>query len=173
MAANALPLALLAVLLPWSLYRRVRRNIGPQLLEPRRLQARIGVIAAVLVLIAFPTVQRGDLDGLGALLAGGAAGIAVAWYSLRHTRFEQKDGKDYYVPNAKIGLTLSALLIARIAYRLWQVYPLLAQPNPPPQALQAVSTPLTSAIIGLVFGYYLAYFVGILRHPARPAIMAG
>jgi len=154
MAAPALPLALLAILLPWSLYRRVRRNIGPQLLEPRRLKARIGVIAAVVVLIAFPILQRGDFAGLGALLAGVLAGAGVAWYSLRHTRFEQKDGKDYYVPNAKIGLALSTLLLARIAYRLWQVYPLLqappaaaqanaAQAMTSPMALQAMNTPLT------------------------------
>jgi len=170
MAANVLPIAVLAILLPWSIYRRVRRNVGPQLLSPQRLKLRCLALAAVLGLVAWPFLQHGRLDLLGALLAGGVPGVGVAWYAVRHTRFEQKDGKDYYVPNAKIGLTLSALLLARVAYRLFQVYPLLTQPGGPPLgALQAMNTPLTTALIGLVIGYYLAYCIGVLNHPSRPA----
>jgi hypothetical protein len=169
-AAQALPLAALAIVLPWSIYRRIRRSIGPQLLAPRRLKARVAFLLLVLALLGGSWLRAGQDFLLAALAAGAIGGIAVAAYAVRRTRFERKDGLDYYVPNARIGLTLSALLIARIVYRMVQLYPLLLQPGgPPPEALQSMSTPLTGALIGLVLGYYLAYCIGVLRHPSRPA----
>jgi hypothetical protein len=170
MTAHALPLIALAVVLPWSVYRRVRRNLGPQPLVPWRLKTRCTILLAVLGLIALPSLQQQNLPALAALLGAGLAGVGVAAFALRHTRFEQRDGADFYVPNAVIGLVLSALLLARVAWRMVQMYPLLTQPGgPPPDALQALNTPLTTALIGLVLAYYAAYCVGVLRHPARPA----
>jgi hypothetical protein len=146
----------------WAIYRRVRRNIGRQPVTARRMQVRIVILAAVLLLLASRTVHTAELGG--ALLAGLVAGAVLGYVGLRHTKFETTPEGSFYTPHTYIGITVSALLIARIAYRVVEVYPAAraaAQANADPFA-SYVKSPLTLAIFGVVVGYYVLYYMGVL-----------
>jgi len=106
---------------------------------------------------------------LAALLAGAVGGVAVAWFSLRHTKFEMRNGAQVYVPNWIIGLALSLLLLSRMAWRFSQMYPLLAAQGTLPTSFNGVTSPLTAVLLGIVLAYHAAYSIGVLHHPARPA----
>jgi len=170
MAVHVAPIALLALLLPWSIYRRIRRNFGRQPLSPLRQKFRVGVKATIFTLIALGPLAEQQWLAVAAMAAGAALGVALSVYGLRHTRFEQADGAQFYVPNPYIGLTLSALLMARLAWRLWQLWPVLSQPGATlPPAFGGTVGPLTLLMIGALLAYYGAYYLGILRHAASPA----
>lgn len=169
MDAHLAPMAVFAVLLPWSVYRRIRRNIGRQPLAPTRLKLRGGFVFAILALIAWTPVMSLDWMGILALLLGTLAGFGISVFALRHTKFETLDGAHFYVPNAIIGLALSGLLMARLAWRMVQLWPVLSQPDASPPYSFGAMSPLTLAMVGAVLAYYGAYYMGILRHWDNPA----
>jgi hypothetical protein len=163
MAVPALPLALLALIIPFAIYRRVRRNIGRQPLSALRLKIRTGILLTVLVLLAAPPLAHGSLAALTALAAGTFVGTGIGILALRHTRFETVDGAEYYVPHLYLGLALSSLLLGRMGYRLYELYPLMQQPGGMPLSL-APLTPLILALIALLVAYNVAFSIGLLRH---------
>lgn len=164
MAAHILPIAAFAVLLPWSVYRRVRRNIGRQEFSALRLQARAAVVLVILALVLRSVLERDDLvPPLLALIAGGLAGVLVGLQALRHTRFERADGRLTYTPHVWIGVAVSMLLVVRLAWRAVQLWPVLTSPEGLQGHHFGPMSPLTLATLGLVLCYYGAYHLGLVR----------
>lgn len=147
--------------------RRLRRFFGRQPIRTRRMQARIVIVAALVVV--FGSSSAGHPQVLEGLAGGVAAGVALALLGLRLTRFEiGASGGDCYIPNAWIGGVLAAVLLGRLAYRMSVLMPAMDQAQSQQYALQHVThTPLTMAAFGLVFGYYVAYYTGLLVHHRR------
>jgi len=146
-----------------AVYRRVRRNIGRQPVQPVRMRSRIALLAVIGAIIALGAAR--DMNLLGALLAGVAGGTALGWFGLQHTKFDVTEKGYFYTPHTYIGLAVSLLLIGRIAYRLLIVYPTMqttAQADQNPFAAFQRS-PLTLAIFGVLIGYYVFYYAGVLR----------
>ena len=165
---------LIGALVAFAIYRRVRRNIGRQALQPGRMQFRIVVLSIVAALIGFGATR--DMSLLGALLAGVAGGAALGWFGLQHTKFEATAQGKFYTPHTYIGVAVSALLLGRIAYRFLAVYPSMqaaAQADQNPFAAYQKS-PLTLAILGVVIGYYICYYIGVLQRSRNltPALAA-
>jgi hypothetical protein len=159
---RAITLVLVSAFVAWAIYRRIRRSIGRQPVTAGRMQARILILALVLLGLASRVVHSPELGG--ALLAGLAAGAALGYVGLRHTKFETSAEGSFYTPHTYIGVTVSALLIARVVYRFAANYPAAlaaAQANGDPLASYQKS-PLTLAIFGVVVGYYVLYYAGIL-----------
>ena len=157
-----LPLIMGAFILS-AIYRRVRRNIGRQPIQPARMRVRMFMLGVVGALIALGATR--DIDLLGAMAAGIAGGAVLGWFGLRHTKFERTAQGEFYTPHTYIGLAVSLLLIGRIAYRFIVVYPSMqaaahADQNPF-AAFQR--SPLTLAIFGVLIGYYVFYYFGVLR----------
>ena len=157
MTPQALAPAILLPLFAFSLYRRVRRNIGRQPLRATQLKVRIAMLALATFLIT--TSLASGVDLLIWMAIGAAAGIALAYWGVKLTRFESSPQGIFYTPNPYLGIAVSMLLIARIGYRMMQIGPALQSP----QAMTMyTSTPLTMALFGLVIGYYIAFCVGLL-----------
>lgn len=168
---NLVPVLLMAYV-AWRMYRRFRRNVGPQLFRRRRLKIRVGIYAAIVLFLVFyafaghlpQTVTAG-------LFAGLALGVPVGFFGLRLTRFETRPEGRCYVPNTVLGVSLSLLLAARLVYRLLVFSQVGVQTGSHPQFMRS---PLTLFIFGLVAGYYMTYFIGLLTRntdwglPARP-----
>jgi hypothetical protein len=103
---------------------------------------------------------------LGGVLIGGAVGLV----GLRLTRFEIDPVKgDCYVPNPWIGALLTALLLGRLAWRLFETWQMQATAGGAAamQPMGHALTPLTLLVIGLLVGYYIVYFTGLLIHHRR------
>lgn len=153
---------LMVAFVAWAMYRRVRRNIGRQPLKPGRMTFRVGLFGVIGVMSLAAYAHNPQMAG--ALLAGLVGGGALAWLGLRHTKFETTPQGTFYTPHTYIGLFVSVLLLARLAYRFVIVYPAMQvahQASANPFAAYQKS-PLTLAIFGLVIGYYVAYYAGVL-----------
>ena len=164
MDQRAITLVLVSAFVAWAIYRRIRRSIGRQPVSAGRMQTRIVILALALALVVFASRAVHSPELAGALLAGLAAGAALGYVGLRHTKFETTPEGSFYTPHTYIGVTVSALLIARVVYRFAANFPApldAAQANGDPLASYQKS-PLTLAIFGVVVGYYVLYYAGIL-----------
>jgi hypothetical protein len=160
--------------LAWLVWRRVRRQFGRQPIQRKRMIFRIVLFSVIGAALALSGLQRIELaEGLaGGVLIGAALGLL----GLRLTRFEADPVKgDCYVPNPWIGALLTVLLLGRLGWRLMVVWPQM-QHAPvavgqidayPMQPMGGALTPLTMLVIGLLVGYYIAYFSGLLIHHRR------
>jgi hypothetical protein len=156
MASPALPI-LVSGLFAWSIYRRIRRNIGRQPLRPRRAITSITILSLVSVLIVGTSLQNINLPlGFG---GGVLLGALLGFVGLRLTRFETTAEGHFYTPNTHIGIALSVLFAGRIAYHYWPGHAATAQNHAMP-----FQSPLTLFILGLTVGYYIVYQTGILIH---------
>ncbi|MCX5792846.1 MAG: hypothetical protein NTY45_11635 [Elusimicrobia bacterium] len=149
------------------IYRRFRHTFGRQLLRRGRLKLRLGLFAAAgAVLLAHALFSAaGALAGAAGLGIG--AGLAV--WAARHTRFQEEDGKLYYVPHTYTGMVVSALFLGRILYRF------AARFSAGQSGLAGVAAggfgsfssasqnPATLSIFFVLAGYYAGYYYYLLR----------
>jgi hypothetical protein len=145
-------------LFAWSLYRRVRRNIGRQPLRPGRAKRSIVILSLVSVVIVGTSLQNTNLllGFGGGLLLGALLGFA----GLKLTRFETTDEGHFYIPNTHIGVALSVLFVGRLAYK----YIATGHATTARNSGMPFQSPLTLFIFGLTVGYYFVYQAGILIH---------
>ena len=171
MPAHLTSYLIMLPLLAWMVWKRVSRQFGRQPIRRKRMIARIVIFALIGCLLALSGLQQLALaEGLlGGILIGGAVGLV----GLRLTRFEVDPVKgDCYVPNPWIGALLTALLLGRLAWRMLEVWhqmqlaPAAAGGVAAMQPMGQALSPLTMLVIGLLVGYYIAYFTrcGRIRH---------
>jgi MFS family permease len=152
-------------LMAWVVWRRVSRQFGRQRIQRKRMIFRIVMFAAIGGLLALSGLHQIELaEGL---LGGVLIGAAIGLLGLRLTRFEVDPVKgDCYVPNPWLGAVLTVLLLGRLAWRLMAAWsPLQGASAMPPTGHEF--SPLTMLVIGLLVGYYVAYFSGLLVHHRR------
>jgi hypothetical protein len=158
-APQQVVVAVLIPLIAWRLYRRVRSHIGRQTSRLRRHWTAVIFFPIVATLVALGA--RTHPEALAGLGAGALVGVGLAIWGLRLTRFERTAQGYFYTPNAHIGIALSVVFIARIAWRLFELEEMSGHAAAPPQAFAA--SPLTLVIFGALVGYYTAYAAGLLR----------
>ncbi len=169
MSPNVIVPVVVAPLIVWRLYMRLRRNFGRQPIRPKRMWTRVAILSGVIVLFALDGL-RGPLLAEG-LVVGLLGGVVLGIVALRFTHFEIDGTNDYYTPHPWIGLGLTALLLARLLYRFMALYPLMTHAAAAGGYAAYQRSPLTMAIFGLLFGYYIAYYAGLLIHHRR--VLAG
>lgn len=154
------------------IWRRVSRQFGRQRIRRKRMIARIVIFAIVGCLLALSGFR--SLALAEGLLGGVLIGAAIGLVGLQLTRFEVDPRKgDCYVPNPWIGALLTLVLLARLGWRLLVMWPqlqqaqMMAATGAPPHPFGHVSTPLTMLVIGLLIGYYIVYYSGVLVHHRR------
>lgn len=146
-------------LLAWRAYSRFRRMVGRQRLSRVRPWITLAVFPALILVLAY--FSQTQAERLWWLAAGLVAGSSLGVYGLRRTRFEPTPEGLFYTPNAHLGIALSLLFVARILYRLVEVYAM--GPKIPAGMQDFVRSPLTLAVFGLLAGYYIAYAAGLVR----------
>jgi hypothetical protein len=149
-------------------WRRVRRQFGRQPVRRGPMIARVTILAIVALLVSLAGLRDPRLlEGLGGGLLGG---VALGMLGLRLTRFERgADGRDIYLPNPWIGATVTALLVGRLAWRFLVLMPAAGAGSAvaPLAGPQLGNSPLTLLVVGLMIGYYLSYYTGLLVHHRR------
>jgi hypothetical protein len=160
---------ILSALVVLLIYRRFRRNFGRQLVRPTAMTVRM-----VMLLVLAVVLSRTALRGAGyaaAEVAGAAAGAALALWGASRTRFVRDGERLFYIPHTVTGIAVSALLLARIVYRLAGLY---AAGGFPPSGSMApdaragmVKTPLTLGLFFVLIGYYVVYYGRVLWKSKR------
>ena len=173
MPAHLISYLIMLPLLALIVWRRVNRTFGRQRIRRKRMIARVVIFAVVGCALALSGFHHLALaEGLfGGVLMGGAIGLV----GLQRTRFEVDPVKgDCYVPNPWIGALLTVLLLGRLVWRLMVVWPQLQQAQVAAhgagmqmQPMGYASSPLTMLVIGLLVGYYIVYYSGVLVHHRR------
>ena len=164
---------LIAILVVFAIYRRFRRSFGQQPLRPVRMQVRI-VVLLVIGCLLLPAVFR-SAAFMSAVLAGIAAGVALAMWGAARTRFLRVSGQLYYVPHTYTGVAVSLLFLGRLVYRLIQVSGNVhavhaAGGDSANQAFAPASmlqSPLTLGLYFVLMGYYVCYYSMVLWKSKR------
>jgi hypothetical protein len=157
---------LLAVIAAALIYRRLRRSVGRQRLAPVRIGMRIALLTLLGASMLPPALRSGPF--LAAEAAGLAAGVLLAVWGSRRTRFETSAGSLYYVPHTYTGIAVSLLFMGRLVYRLVELRQRGGFDHTGPAAM--VHSPVTAALLFVVIGYYVCYYSWVLwksRH-VRP-----
>ena len=157
---------LIGALIAWGIARRVRRTFGRQAVQPWRIWLRIAVLTVAGGFIAVASVLRGP-EMVEALLAGLAAGAALAYLGLRHTRFEVTPEGRFYTPHTYIGLAVMLLFLGRLAYRFLYLANgangmFAGDPNGAAMYQRGPLTVVTVGIFAVLVGYYVLYYAGVL-----------
>jgi hypothetical protein len=154
------------VLLPliaWRLVVRIKRLTQRQRLSRVRPWITLTVfplLVSLLGMTAFVPPNPPQPFKLVWLAAGILAGGVLAIYGLKRTRFEAIKGEGlYYTPDARLGIALSTLFVARIAWRLGELF---LHGSAASQGSDFVLSPYTLAPVGMFSGYYIVYAVGLL-----------
>lgn len=157
------PLLIFALVI-FSVYRRMRRTFGRQNVSAPRMWTRIVILTAVGALISYAAVR--NVNTLESLLGGVVCGAALALLGLRHTQFEVTPEGRFYTPHTYIGLLVTGLFLGRLVYRYIVIFaagPAASLQGPPANPMAAYqNNPWTAAIFGLLFAYYILYYLGIL-----------
>lgn len=164
---------LIALLVLFAIYRRFRRSFGQQPLRPVRMQVRIGLLLVVGCLL-LPAVWR-SAAFMSAVLAGIAAGAALAAWGASRTRFLRVSNQLYYVPHTYTGIAVSFLFLGRLVYRLVQVsgaahatHAAVAAPASQGYAPAGMlQSPLTLGLYFVLMGYYVCYYSLVLWKSKR------
>ena len=157
MAAPVIPV-LFGGLFAWSIYRRIRRNIGRQPLRPVRSVVSIVILSVVsLLLVAVALHATRSLLGIS---GGMLLGVLLGFLGLRLTKFVTTDEGHFYTPDTRIGVALSLLFVGRLIYRFWVLRDATTAAGQP----QLFNSPLTFFIFGLIAGYYIVYYAGLFVH---------
>ena len=164
---TTLALLVLTPLLAWRVYSRIKSRMERQ----RSIVSRhyTGVLAFG-AMILVPAAQLLDTPyNLGALLVGAAGGIGYGVWGLKLTRFEDTPQGYYFTPNARLGIVMAMVLVARILYIGVEIY---ARKGSGVPAQRLTDSPLTMLCVGLTAGYFGWFSAGLLqwRRKLRKAI---
>jgi len=159
---------LIAVFAALMIYRRFRRNFGRQPVRPLRMKLRMCILLALGAALVPRALESGEF--LAAEAAGAAAGVALALWAAQRTRYLRHDGQLHYLPHTYTGVAVSLLVLARIVYRLIELYSTgeLAGPVGGEGSATGIAPPSivrSPATVGLLFvliGYYLCYYGRVL-----------
>ncbi|MFC7394173.1 CcdC protein domain-containing protein [Scopulibacillus cellulosilyticus] len=151
-----------------GIFKRVRRNIGWQKFESSRMIVRTVIFTIIGAIFLFeslihPIALISDIVGI-------AIGLILAYYGITTTTFEKRGEHWYYRNNPWIGGIVTALFFGRLIYRFYMMYSMTHaggqnafQQSNSLQNMTQMSNPWTAGLILIMFAYYAAYFVLLLR----------
>lgn len=174
MSPHLMSYAIMVPLVALMLWRRINRQFGRQPIRRTRMLVRVVVFALIGGLLLLGGLR--DVRLVEGLAGGVVLGAALGLFGLRLTRFETDPVRgDCYVPNPWVGALLVALLVGRLVWRFAMLWPqmqqagALAASHVPGIGMPAGyhGSPLTLLVFGLLVGYYISYYVGLLVHHRR------
>jgi hypothetical protein len=173
MADPNVSLATWLIVLPlvlWRMVSRFRHMTQRQRITRVRPWVTLTLFPLLLFLLAmtaFVPPHPPQPEKLVWLVLGIAAGGALAIYGLKRTRFEATAEGVFYTPDAKLGMGLSLLFLARILYRFGELALVGVRAD---EGLDFALSPWTLGPVGLFSGYFIVYAIGLLwqLHSARP-----
>ena len=147
-----------AAFVAWRVYRRMKRNIGRQPLQPRRTIFRLAMIS--LAILALLVVLRPFPHALAGFAGGVSVGAILGFIGVRLTKFETTEQGHFYTPDTRMGVGISLVLTGRIIYRF------IVPPDFTliPGHHSPKFSPLTFFLAGITLGYFFVYLTGLFIH---------
>jgi hypothetical protein len=158
MNITTIALLVLTPILVWRIYSRLKTMMARQRSILSRHWTGLGVFAAMVLVPGSELVS--NPAALGWLAVGTAAGIAYGVWGLRLTRFEETREGYFFTPNARLGIAIAMLFVARIMYVGVEIY---ANQGSARSLPSFTDSPLTLLSLGLFAGYFGTYSGGLAR----------
>lgn len=170
MPITTIALLLLAPLLVWRVYSRVKAMMKRQRSIMQRHYTGLGVFTAMVLVSASQIIEQPPT--LAWLIAGVLGGIAYGVWGLRLTRFETLQEGYFFTPNARLGLVIAMLFLACLLYIGFEIYANQDTGLPTPKVTDYI---FFMPCLGLTAGYFATYSAGLLRWrwKLRKAVDAG
>lgn len=148
-------------LIVWRIYRRMRRQkLRPRPIKTQLLLLALGGLCLIVLYLESPIRLLGLVGGI-------LGGAMLGFVGLKLTRFETTEEGHFYKPNILIGAAISLVLLGRFLYHMSALNQAHPDPNwgsMSPNHPSVMNSPLTLLIIGLLYGYYILYNIGLLVH---------
>ncbi|PLS03683.1 DUF1453 family protein [Neobacillus cucumis] len=169
MTQHLYTIVIIIALVLFGIYRRVRRNIGWQELNTRKLVIRTFIFS--IIGLAFLAGGLSHPISLISDIGGIIVGILLAYYGAALTTFEKREKNFFYRPNIWIGSTVTFLFLARLIFRFYRMYVsgILTsgvsqkQTNGPQNFSAAVGNSWTAGLLLIMFAYYIFYYLILLK----------
>jgi hypothetical protein len=160
MEITTLILLLLVPLLVWRIYSRLKTLMGR---NPSQLWRHYAYGLLPLLLVGLLAARLVDTPiALLALVAGAAAGAALAFRGFKRSRLENTLQGFFYTQDLRTGVVISMLFIGRLMHRAFELYLQMHDHIPlPPEMFHQM--PLTTGLFGLLAAYYGAYHLLLAR----------
>ncbi len=167
MNQQPISIAIIILLVVFAIFRRVRRNIGWQPLNTRKL-----IIRSILFLvIGLVFMAEGVSHPLSLVsdIVGIVLGAGLAYYGAGLTRYEQRGERWFYQPNTWIGSVVIALFLGRLVYRLFTAYSMgafngqAASSAGMNQMNWTTGSSWSAGFLLIMFAYYVCYYIILLR----------
>ena len=164
MDENRLALAGILVFVVFVFSRRLKRLFSRQRYSTLRVLIPVGLFG-LLTFLLFPMLSL--TTGL-APTVGVAVGVALGLYGFRLTKFDSSGDEIYFTPDRYVGSIVLVLFVGRMTYRVLALGNLsdlaASQSNGAMAPIEFVRSPLTAALLFVLLGYYLSYYVSIWTH---------
>jgi len=162
MSPYTLALIALIPVLVWRVYSRIKQQMTRQRSILSRHYTGLLVFSAMLLV---PGTVLGDHPfQLAALAAGAIAGIALATYGLRRTRFEDTPEGYFFTPPSRMGILVAMLLVARVIYLGIEIYMNQGSNRPNPRF---EDSPVTMLCLGITAAYFATFSASLMRWRQR------
>ena len=161
--ASSTTLIVLLPLLVWRLHARYRRLVGRQRTNKYRPWITLGIYTVLLGLVGW--VAWGHWPALAALGGGLVCGGLLSRWAWSRTQLEPTPQGLYYTPHTHLGIALSLLFLARIAWRVVQLAWL--SPGADTGLHGFIASPLTLSVFGLMAGHCTGYAIALYRWRQR------
>ncbi len=156
MDTTTIALLVLAPVLVWRVYLRLKGMMARQRSIVSRHYTGVLVFAAMVLVAAAELLGKPPM--LGWLALGTAAGIGYGVWGLRLTKFE--NDTVFYTPNARLGMVIAMLFVARVMYIGVELYANKGGATP---TASFTESPITLLALGVMAGYFGTYSLGLLR----------
>jgi hypothetical protein len=169
MSSWVAPAVVVAVVL-LVFYQRYKRTFGAQRVRPVGIVLR-GVLLFLLAWVACFAAWTTSLRSVAGIVLGSAIGAGLAAYSLKTTRFSVTPEGKFYETTPYVGVTITALVLARMAWRFSVTGGGLFTRTATGIHSDG-SSAVTMAFLFVLFVYYWIFFGGVLwstRDLAVPA----
>ena len=147
--------AVLAPLVLWRVYQRIRRLTVRQ--QSHLWRHRIALCVFPPIILLMLVGASGSVLALAGLIAGIVGGSLLGLAALEKTNFERVGDDYYFTPFAPIGIVVSILFLGRLAWRAVEFYHSAGMPD------NFARSPLTLVVFGILAGYYMTNSYGLLR----------
>jgi len=155
-------LLILVPMLIWRTYSRLKLVFRRQ--ESVTWRHWVGAAGLPILLLAAAQSMLGNLPALSMMAAAVIAGVWMAVFALRKTRFENNGVKLFFTPPSRTAILVCMLFAARVLQIGVEFY--INRQSDHPQVInqaQVLQDPLTVIPFGLLIGYLAAYSIGLLR----------
>jgi hypothetical protein len=140
--------------------REARRWVASLNLAGLTLSVALWLTTVAVTSIWIPGLSRYALAGLA---IGGLLGVVGLWL----TRWEAAPGRLHFTPNAWIVLFVTVVVAARIAYGGWRTWHAWDVAVAHTSSILIDGVRGSFAAAGIVLGYYLTFWLGVLRQIRR------